>query len=187
MIIQKWQVLLKKDVSPHKWFPLEFRTYKLPDGKVVEDFSVTTIGDVSMTVLITKEKKVILVRQYKPGVDDITLEFPAGRLDEKHTDFLSLAQAELEEEAGIHVERNQLQHFAVLAGFTTKGSERVNFFLARDCVFNSRQNFDQNENIEVVCLSFQEMDKKILSGKIWTVQTIAGWYIANRKFPEIFS
>lgn len=186
MTLKKWQLLEKKDVSPHKWFPIEIRKYKLPNGKIIDDFSVTTIADVSMVVPITKDKKVILVRQFKPGVDEIELEFPAGRIDKQHKDFTDLAQSELEEETGIKVDKKNLQEIAILGGFTTKGSERVHSFLARDCEFNSNQKLDNNEEIEVIKISFSEMDRMITRGEIWTSQTIACWYIAKLKFPEIF-
>lgn len=186
MTPRKWKLLSKKDVSPHAWFPIEMRSYRKPDGTVISDFSVTTIADVSMVIPVTRDRQAVFVHQFKPGVDEVILEFPAGRIDAKHTDFPSLAGAELEEETGIRVAREQLEEFAVLAGFTTKGTERVHFFLARDCEFNSRQRFDENEDIEVILLPFAEVDKKIITGQIWTAQTIAGWAVAKLKFPDIF-
>jgi len=148
---------------------------------------VTTIGDVSMVVPITKDKKVILVNQFKPGVDEVVLEFPAGRIEPHHKDFVELAQRELEEETGIKVELNKLRHFATLGGFVTKGSERVLFYLATDLEFNSKQHTDHGEEIEIIQLSFQEMDDYIFNGKIWTAQTIAGWELAKKHFPHEFT
>ncbi|HEX7042601.1 MAG TPA: NUDIX hydrolase [Patescibacteria group bacterium] len=186
MTPKKWTLLSKKDISPHKWFPLEFRTYKLPDGKIVKDFSVTTLEDVSMVVPITKDKKVVLVRQFKPGVDEVILEFPAGRIEPHHKDLLSLAQDELEEEVGIKVEKSKLQYFGVVAGFVSKGSEKVYLYLASDVEFNSKQNLDITEDIEIVTLTFNEMEDYIFNGKIWASQTVAAWEIAKKHFPEIF-
>src|SRR3989339_265348 len=180
MTPHKWKLLSKKDISPHKWFPIEMRTYSLPNGNILDDFSVTTLADVSMIVPVTKEKKVVLVNQYKPGVDEVVLEFPAGRMEPHHKDFLELAKHELEEEIGIKVKTNQLKHFATLSGFTTKGSERVWFYFAKDLEFNSKQNLDSNEEIEIVLLNFEEMDEYIYNGKIWTSQTIAGWMLAKK-------
>ncbi len=31
MTPKKWTLLSKKDASPHKWFPVEIRTYQLPN------------------------------------------------------------------------------------------------------------------------------------------------------------
>lgn len=184
-MITKWTLLSSKDVSPNSWFPIESRTYKLPNGNIVEDFTVTTIADVSMVIPVTKDGKLVMVRQYKPGVDEITIEFPAGRIETKHVDFLDLARHELEEETGIKSEK--LEEFGVFACFTTKGSERVHAFIARDVEFNSVQHFDPNEDIEVVQFTPGELDQMILSGQIVSSQAIAVWYTAKLKYLDLFS
>lgn len=51
---------------------------------------------------------------------------------------------------------------------------------------NMEQHFDENEDIEVVKLKFTEMDNYILEGKIWAAQTIAGWELAKKHFPNYF-
>jgi hypothetical protein len=97
----KWKLLSSKDVSPNKWFPIEMRVYQLPNGKIVDDFSVTTLADVAMIVPITKNGEIVLVRQFKPGFGDVILEFPAGRLERSHINIEQTAIHELEEETGI--------------------------------------------------------------------------------------
>lgn len=186
MTPKKWTILSKKDISPHKWFPLELRTYQLPNGNIVEDFSVTTLQDVAMVVPITKDKKVVLVRQFKAGVDEVILEFPAGRLEGKSTDLVELAKEELEEEVGIKVEKSDLKYFGMVAGFVSKGSEKVYLYLATDVVFNAQQHLDVTEDIEIVTLTFAEMNEYIFAGKIWASQTIAAWELAKKHFPQIF-
>ena len=120
--MKKWKLLSTKDISPHKWFPLEMRTYQLPSGKIVDDFSVTTLADVAMIVPVTKEGKVVLVKQFKPGIGDLFIQFPAGRIELEHADLLETAVHELEEETGIRVSQDSLQHFYKLNGFATKAT-----------------------------------------------------------------
>lgn len=180
--MQKWKLLSKKDVSPHKWFPIEMRTYELPNGKIVDDFSVSTLPDVAMIVAITTDNKVVLVRQFKPGAGDLFLQFPAGRIEPHHKDMIEVAQHELEEEAGIHVEQKDLIYFAGLNGFSTKCTEKVNFYFVSGVTVNSTQRLDENELIEVVLLSLSEMEEYITSEKIWCAQTIAGWELAKKRF-----
>lgn len=187
MKTKKWTLLSKKDVSPNKWFPIESRTYQLPNGTIVDDFTVSTIADVAMIVPITFDHQIVLVNQYKPGADDVILEFPAGRLDENHQNLADTAQQELEEETGIKVNKNQLTHFATLHGFTTKATEKVHIFLADDCHFNASQKLDATEDIEVITVSVAEMEQKITDGTIWAAQTIAAFYVAKLKYPEIFT
>lgn len=181
---KKWKLISKKDVSPNKWFPVEERTYKLPNGKIVDDFTVTTLADVAMIIPITKDKKIILVNQFKPGIGKILIQFPAGRKESYHTDMLETAQHELEEEVGINVEKSQLHLITKLHAFSTKASEVVNIFLAKNCEFNSTQKLDKNEDIEILELTFEEMDKKILNGQIWDAEAIAGWELAKKKFTD---
>ena len=186
MQLKKWKLLSKKDVSPSKWFPIEERVYELPNGKIVDDFTVTTLSDVAMIVPITKDKKVVLANQYKPGVDEVMMQFPAGRIEKEHANMDATAQHELEEETGIKVELNQLTQFAKLSGFSTKATEMVYAYLATDCEFNSEQNFDPTENIEVKTFTFEEFDKLVEDNTIFCAQTIACWELAKKKFPGLF-
>jgi ADP-ribose pyrophosphatase len=181
MSIKKWKLLSTRDVSPHAWFPIEMRTYELPNGTVVDDFSVTTLADVAMIIPITTDNKVVLVRQFKPGLGEILVQFPAGRIERSHEDMIETAQHELEEEVGIYVEREQLQFLTKLHAFSTKATEIVHLFVATDCEFNSRQDLDKNENIEVMQVSFQEMDAMIDDGQIWDAEAIAAWELAKKR------
>ncbi len=184
---QKWKLISKKDVSPSKWLPVEERVYELPNGKIVDDFTVVTLADVAMVVPITKDKKVVLTKQYKPGIDEVIIQFPAGRLENKHKNLDELALHELEEEVGIRADKTQLTQFAKFSGFSTKASEIVFAYLATGCEFNSKQNLDPTEEIEIVVVSFDEMDVLVGSGQIWCAQTIATWELAKKKFKDIFN
>lgn len=181
---QKWKMLSKKDASPHSWFPIEFRTYLLPNGKVVEDFSVTTLADVAMIVPVNSDGKIVLVRQFKPGFGDVILEFPAGRRENHHNDILETAKHELEEETGIRTD--DLDYFATIAPFVTKGTEKIYCYLARNVEFNSHQKFDENEDIEVVLVTFHELEKLISSNELQAAVTIAAWELAKKKYSHLF-
>ena len=185
MAIKKWKLISQTDVSPSKWFPIENRVYELPNGKIVDDFTVTTLADVAMVIPITKDKKVVLANQYKPSVDSVMLQFPAGRIEPNHENMVATARHELEEEVGIKVAPAQLTEFAKLTGFSTKASEIVYVYLATECEFNSQQNFDPTEDIEVCTYTFTEFDELIENGTVFCAQTIAAWELAKKKFPKV--
>ncbi len=184
---QKWKLLSAKDVSPSKWFPIEERTYQLPNGTIIDDFTVTTVPDVSLVIPITTDKKVVLINQFKPGVDEVIKQFPAGRLEDHEADLDALALRELEEETGIKAEPGQLTQFAKFAGFTTKGSEIVYCYIAQDCEFNSEQNLDSTEEIEILTITFEEMDRLVETNEIICAHTTASWELAKKKFPDLLS
>lgn len=79
-----WRLISKKDVSVGKWFPIEERTYELPDGKIVDDFTVTTLSDVSVIIPFMKDGTILMCRQFKPGAGEMTYEFPGGRMESDH-------------------------------------------------------------------------------------------------------
>lgn len=184
MPLQKWKLLSKKDVSPHKWFPIEMRTYELPSGKIVDDFSVTTLADVAMIIPKLTDGRIVLVNQFKPGVDEIMIQFPAGRIEPHHSDMQTAAAHELEEEVGIKMNRENFRLVTKLGTFPTKGSEIVHVYFIENCTFNSKQHFDENEDIELVKVLPYELDKMILNGDIWCAQTIAAWELAKKRFAS---
>jgi 8-oxo-dGTP pyrophosphatase MutT (NUDIX family) len=186
MPLQNWQLLSSKDVSPSKWFPIEARTYQLPNRAIVKDFTVSKLGNAAMVVPITTDKKVVLVQQFKPGAGKIVIQFPAGRIDQDQEDLSDTAVRELEEETGIKVRVEQLAQFGQMNVASTKSTEQVFFFLAENCEFNSQQHLDKNEEIEIITLTFDELDQKVLSGEISCVQTVAAWLLAKQKFPAKF-
>ncbi len=185
MQLKKWKLIEKKDVSPSKWFPIELRTYQLPNGKIVDDFTVTTLSDVAMIVAVTPEEKIVFVKQYKPGYDEIILEFPAGRMENEHKEIQETARHELEEETGIKVE--ELEYFGVFAGFVTKATEKVYCYFVENAEINSEQNLDENEEIEVVTYTFNEVEELIQENKINAAITVAAWDLAKRKYAHKFS
>lgn len=185
MSLKPWKLLSVIDVSPSKWFPIEKRTYELPNGKIIDDFTVTTLADVSMIVPITPDKNVVMVRQFKPGVGDLFIQFPAGRLESHHASMEQLALHELEEEVGIRVQVSQLHYVGKMNGFSTKATEVVYVYVAEQCEFNSSQHLDSTEEIEILTYSPAEIDALIMDGTIWAADAIAAWELTKKKYPQL--
>lgn len=181
MALKKWKLLTSKDVSPSKWFPLEQRSYQMPNGQQVDDFFVTTLADSVHVVSITTEGKVVLIKMYKQGVDEIMIQFPAGRYEAKHADHRDAAVRELAEEAGIKVAPEELEYIGKLALMTTKASEVCHFYFVKDVIINTSQNLDETEQIEVITLTPSEIDAAIADGTIWDAPCIAGWQLVRTK------
>jgi ADP-ribose pyrophosphatase len=47
---------------------------------VWQDFEVVLRPDIALCVPITPEGRIVLIRQYRVSVDEVIIEFPAGRL-----------------------------------------------------------------------------------------------------------
>jgi ADP-ribose pyrophosphatase len=76
--IKKWLLLDEEDVSPSPWFPVKKHTVQLANGNIVDDYYFSPLGDVVMVLAITTQNEVVLVKQYKHALGEITLELPGG-------------------------------------------------------------------------------------------------------------
>lgn len=181
--MKKWKIISEEDISPSKWFPLFKQSVEIHNGKIIDDFYVSKLGDVSMVIAITKEKKLLLVKQYKHGYGDFTLEFPAGRIQTASTP-LDGAKAELKEETGFTAKT--YIELGYVVPLPTKDPSRIYGFIATDLTDTNEKQLDVTEMTEVVYLSVEEIDYKINNGEIIGSDTISFYYKAKLKFPELF-
>ena len=137
------------------------------DSKKIE--VVHTSGAV-VIVAINQDEKILFVRQWRPSIGKITLELPAGML-EKNELPIHCAKRELQEETGY-----ETQSITPLGGFySTPGfcDEYIHLFLAKDLSFAPIKEIE-DETIDFIFLSMQEVLELIGQGKIEDAKSIAG-------------
>ncbi|MBQ2986232.1 MAG: NUDIX hydrolase [Tyzzerella sp.] len=122
-------------------------------------------------VPVTEEGKILMVKQYRNALDRFTLEIPAGALDSVQESGMECVARELEEETGYIAKSIEwLINTNSWAAFT---NEKVEIFVARDLV-PSKQNFDEEESIELQTYTLDKLKEKIFSGEITDSKTVAG-------------
>lgn len=119
--------------------------YELPDGSR-RTYSLTHVGRVVAVLAITKENKVVLARQFRPGPDCVLDELPGGRVDEGEADE-EAARRELAEETG-YVAETWIPLGRFLEG--AYSTIRQQGFLALGCEKKLAQKLDPTEFIEVL-------------------------------------
>ncbi|MBR9703750.1 NUDIX hydrolase [Candidatus Woesearchaeota archaeon] len=175
MTIKKWETIEEEDVSPNKWFKIFRKTFRLDDGRIIDDFYVSRAPDVSMILAIIDDK-IMFVKQYRPGADEILLELPAGFVEEGNTPEQT-AQRELKEETGYTGTISKMSSFNILP---SKSNQILHCFFAKNLEPGERK-LDEYENIEIVFVPLAELDEYILSGKIRASSTLATLIIAKTK------
>ena len=133
-----------------------------PDnGTEIEFLLVRGLNWVNV-IALTPENEVILVKQYRPGVEKYTLELPGGCI-EKDEDVKSAALREFSEETGYS--SDDLEEIGVVNANPAMYNMRNYFYVARNCRKVGEQNLDSDEDVDVIKIPYRQLLEDVKSGK----------------------
>lgn len=121
-------------------------------------------------VPVLPDGRILMVSQYRNALERMTLEIPAGKLDDPDEPGISCASRELEEETGYRCEH--LEHLLTLRTTVAFCDEKIEIYLARD-LKKTGQHLDEDEYVDVKEYTLAELKEKIFEGKIQDSKTIA--------------
>lgn len=155
---------------------LRVDTVRLPSGGMALREIVEHRGAVAI-VPILADGRVVLVRQFRYAVGQVSLEIPAGTL-EPGEEPLACARRELEEETGYQAIRwEQLGTIWPTPGYST---EEIILFIARDLTPGpARPEFD--EALSVTIMSWSEIWEAIEEGRLRDAKSIVALNWAARR------
>ena len=78
--MERWQDLSCKNVVDNPYMLIREHRMVKPGGKTIE-FLMWHQGEGTVIVPVTTDKKFILIKSYKPAIDDFIIEFPGGGID----------------------------------------------------------------------------------------------------------
>lgn len=160
---------MSKTIHTWKTISLIEEQIILPTGNTITHTTIEHPG-ASVILPITNDNKIIMVNQFRPSLKKWILELPAGTIENNESPLIC-AQRELEEETGYHGKSFiELGQFTPLAGFC---DEIQHLFIAKELEQTARYSCDDDEVIEVVTYTVQEIEQKIIKGEITDSKTIA--------------
>jgi len=162
--IAKWKTIGTDFCGNYKVFDIYKKQREHPKTKVISEFTALSAPGWVNIIPITTNNEIILVEQYRHGIDDISLEIPAGIM-EKNEEPRIAAERECKEETGYVGEGD-----AILLGTVRPNPAFLdNFchhFLWKNCQLKLQQNLDENEDINVVKVPLSEIKNLIIEKKI---------------------
>lgn len=120
---------------------------------------------------VTKDNRIVLVKQYRKAIEKMSYEIPAGKLEAGEAQHEQEAAArELEEETGYSGQLTKIYDFYTATGFC---NEKIRLYLGTDLqkVPNPRPQ-DDDEVLEILELTYAECMDLVASGAIEDAKTI---------------
>ncbi len=146
----------ERTLHSDKFNTITLQKVELPNGIIIENYPQFISPDVSMVFAVTRDKKAILIQEYRHAAGKVLTGLPAG-LNVDHEDPKELAKHELLEETGYKAPK--LEKLVVLLEYATKLPHRVHIFFAKDAVKVSKQSLEDTEDLDVILVPLGKLKK----------------------------
>jgi len=158
-----WKVLKDNKVYETPIFSLHKKNV-VPDGEnESKQFYVIEAPEWINVIALTEDNKIVLVEQYRHGINETTLEIPGGMADYGEKPFKA-AKRELVEETGFTSENWKFlgkcsSNPAIINNFT-------HLYLAEDCIKTDKQHTDGTEDIAVHTIPISDFLELVKDGTV---------------------
>ena len=180
-----WTILDDRLLQKTRVFDLRVQRMKSLSGPYEDDFYYIHTADWVNVLAITPERKLVLVKQFRHGVNLVSLETPGGMVDDGKGDPKQTAIRELSEETGYVAP--ELLHLGTLHPNPAMLTNQCHVYLALDAQPKESQHLDPSEDITVHLAPLSEVPAMIQRGEISHSIVSAALFLLWMKRPELFA
>ena len=180
MALANWPLLSDTEVLKTPVFTVREYLCRSPKDGQEKPFTILDTRDWVQVVAVTPEGQILIVRQFRQGTRQETIELPGGVVEPGQTP-MEAACRELKEETGYEAEK-----WTSLASFRPNPAIQTNtthLILAENVRLVGPTNFDENEDLETEKIPMETLRLKILKGEIDHAIMVAAilYYFAQRE------
>jgi 8-oxo-dGTP pyrophosphatase MutT (NUDIX family) len=162
--MQSWKIIKREYPSTYKVLRIQEKIVENPRNGLRMQVQAIQTPNWVMVLPITPTHEVVMVRQYRHGIEDVCLELPGGLVDDGETSPIDSARRELIEETGYDAK------MFVPLGWSYPQPAILNnrgfFYLAKDAFKVGNPVPDAGEDIQILFVPMDEIDKKIKNHEI---------------------
>lgn len=156
----KWKVLNSEYVNKEPWGTLRVDHIQSPSGTEIPRYFVNEYDNWINVIAITKDAKIVLVKQYRHGIQEELLEIPAGVCESSDHDPMESAKRELLEETGYG--NGVWSQLMVISANASSNNNRCFCFLAKDVeLLSKKQNLDSTEELSIELMDLKDLRKSL--------------------------
>ncbi|MDD5168002.1 MAG: NUDIX hydrolase [Syntrophales bacterium] len=173
MSVKKWEIISSVLDKSYRIFSLRTDRARSPRTGEAYDFFVIESSTWVNIIPLTPDEKVVMVRQYRHGIRDITLEIPGGLVEAVDTPE-EAAFRELREETGY--ETSSMTSLGFVHPNPAIQNNLCYTYLARDAYPAGTQEQDEKEDIGIELIPLKDIPDLIRMGTISHALVIAAFH-----------
>ena len=179
----KWKTLSSEYLFNDRWFKVRRDKCETPGGKIVDPYYVYEFSTWVGALPVTEDGKIIMVRQYRHALGETCMEIPGGCVDDTDTNVEYAIARELLEETGYSF--TSFDYLGKISPNPSTNSNLLHMFLAKGGKKVGEQNLDENEEIEVVEMTLDELKQLLRENKIVQAMHVSCILYALEKLGEL--
>lgn len=181
----KWKTLSSEYLFTDTWLTARKDRCERNDGQIIDPYYVFEFPEWVTAFAVTQEDEILVVKQYRHALGEVCIELPGGCVDKTDVNYEDAIRRELMEETGYAFE--SVHALGRISANPSTNSNLMHMFIASGGKKVAEQQLDENEQIEIMKISFEELyslldEKRIVQAMHMTTIFYALRYLDRLNF-----